>query len=360
MRAVNSALDWLAASQSAEGTWGKETKIADTSLALLALMAGGNTLGPGTPNRQGLVEGPTKRGPYAEQVQKGIEYLARAACTDRTQWPGYIEADEDHVSRMHGHGFATLALATASGNLGSSRIKAIEARITAGLSPNELPFADRVRWGLERAVRRTERAQDPETGGWYYAPVPESHEGSMTVTQIAALRAAMEAGVSVNGTMMKRAYSYVRDSQNTQNKDLFGGFAYQIDKKDRVSVALTAAALTTFFELGRYGDEPGDRKLIDDGMSYLDRKFRQDFDERSQWYYYRSFYLVQALYLSGDEARQRRYWPVIRDDLLEHQNADGSFKARGVDPERSDEYCTAMGCLILEVPMETLPIFQRR
>jgi hypothetical protein len=31
-----------------------------------------------------------------------------------------------------------------------------------------------------------------------------------------------------------------------------------------------------------------------------------------------------------------------------------------VDRDRSPEYCTAMGCLVLEIQMETLPIFQRR
>ena len=70
-RAVRRALDWIAAKQQKGGAWGevKATQISDTSLSLLALMAGGNTLGPGVPNdRTGLVSGPTKRGPYADPV----------------------------------------------------------------------------------------------------------------------------------------------------------------------------------------------------------------------------------------------------------------------------------------------------
>ena len=41
------------------------------------------------------------------------------------------------------------------------------------------------------------------------------------------------------------------------------------------------------------------------------------------------------------------------------QQTDGSFDTVGNDG-RSREYSTAMACLTLQVPMETLPIFQRR
>jgi hypothetical protein len=360
--AIQKGLAWLHARQQSGGMWGdkKDTQIADTALATLALMAGGSTLGPGVPTRDGLVSGPTLRGPYGVDVRNAVDFLAARALADG-QFPGYIHGDEN--SKMHGHGFATLALAIASGGLDASRIDEIRNQLAKGASSKDLCFADRVRLALERAVRLTEKAQDPDTGGWYYAPTPESHEGSMTVTQVVALRAAMEAGVAVNGAVMSRAYDYIRKSQNTTNKELHGGFAYQRTDPNNVRLALTAAALTTFFGLGKYGEIPTDKKLIDDAMRYVDRKWDDDaLDTRQQFYYYRLFYLAQALYLSGDEPRQRKYWPQIRDDLTENQqNVDGSFR-RDVDSNgtRSDEYCTAMGCLILETPMETLPIFQRR
>jgi hypothetical protein len=359
--AIRKGLDWLHGKQQSGGMWGdkKDTQIADTALAALALMAGGNTLGPGVPTRDGLVSGPTLRGPYGVDVRNAIEFLATRALADG-QFPGYIHGDEN--SKMHGHGFATLALATACGGLDSSRIETIRDLLAKGASTKDLCFADRVRLALERAVRLTEAAQDRDTGGWYYTPTPESHEGSMTVTQITALRAAMEAGVAVNGAVMSRAYEYIRSSQNTTNRELHGGFAYQKSDMNNVRLALTAAALTTFFGLGKYGEKPQDKKLIDDAMRYIDRRFDEDAtDTRQQFYYYRLFYLAQALYLSGDEARQRKYWPVVREDVMGYQRSDGSFR-RDVDSigTRSDEYCTAMGCLILETPMETLPIFQRR
>lgn len=361
--AVASALRWIAEreSSSRSGMWGRDddTRIADTALSLLALMAGGNTLGPGVPDKDGLVAGPTRRGRYADSVQRGVDFLARRAYTDRENTPaGYIDGDK--VSKMHGHGYATLALATACANLGASHIDSIRASLEKVKSPTRLVFGDGVRWGLERAVRLIERTQDRDFGGWFYEPVEGGHEGSMTVTQITALRAAMQAGVRVSGKTMRDAHEYVRKSQNTTHKEHYGGFAYQVNTKERVSYALTAAALTTLFGLGRYGDQPGDREIIEKGLRYMDRTFDSEiFDVEQRWYYYRLFYAVQAIYLADDDARRRKYWPQIRDAVLENQRSDGSFSTRP-DPDRSPEYCTAMGALILQVPQETLPIFQRR
>ena len=357
--AVRSGLAWLAEAQTTGGTWGTvdDTLIADTALASLALMAGGNTLGPGAPDRNGIVAGPTRRGPYAAKVEHAISYLANRACADSEHSPpGYIEGDKN--SRMHGHGFATLALATASANMGGNRLSEIKRQVDAGL---ELGYADRVRWAVKRAVDCIVGAQDKETHGWSYTPYPSSHEGSMTVTQIAALRAANEAGVPVSKIVIDRAYDYVRKSQNVSHVELYGGFQYQLGHSDgRVSYALTAAALTTLFGLGRYGDKPGDAKVIEDGLRYMDRKFESEYrSAQERWYYYRLFYAVQALYLSGDERRQDKYLPLIEEEVLGNQHTDGHFDRRK-DPDRGDAYCTAMGCLILQVPGESLPIFQRR
>lgn len=357
-RAVHAGLAWLADAQTTGGTWGTadDTLIADTALASLALMAGGNTLGPGTPDRNGIVAGPTRRGPYAAKVEHAIAYLANRALGESDHGPaGYIDGDK--LSRMHGHGFATLALATASLNLGGSRVSEIRRQVAAGL---ELGFADRVRWALKRAVDVIVASQDEETHGWSYEPYSGNHEGSMTVTQIAALRAANEAGVLVSKGVIDKAYDYVRKSQNLTHEDLYGGFAYQLGHPERVSYALTSAALATLFGLGRYGDKTGDAKMIEYGLRYMDRKFESEYRSTiEQWYYYRLFYAVQALYLSGDAKRQDKYLPKIYDEVLENQRPDGHFDSRK-DRTRSDAYCTAMGCLILQVKSESLPIFQRR
>ncbi len=364
-RAVSRGLDWLAAQQQPGGHWGEEdgTKVADTALAVISLMAGGNTVGAGrairSPSGEQRAEGPPQlRGPHARNVLEGIRYLARKAWEDVPgRMPGYIQ--DDKVSRMHGHGFATLALALASGNLGGGDARGIRAWLAAGADrdASQLSLSDQVRWGLERAVGVIERAQDMDSGGWLYEPIPNGHEGSMTITQIHALRAARDVGVAVNSAVLRRAYNYVRDSQNLENQALYGGFAYMKTLKGRVSYALTAAALTTFFGLGRYGDKKEDALLIERGMAFMDRKFDNALRE-NQWFYYGLFYGAQAIYQQHDARRLREQWPRLRDRVLREQRADGSFDPVGGD-SRSREYCTAMATLILQVPLETLPIFQR-
>jgi len=163
----------------------------------------------------------------------------------------------------------------------------------------------------------------------------------------------------VSAVTLRKAYDYVRESQNLHNRELYGGFAYVKTNKQRVSYPLTAAALSTFFGLGRYGNGKGDKKIIDDGMAYLDRNFDEDAIHRTQWFYYSLFYGAQAIYQEHDQRRLREQWPRLRTRMLRQQQTDGSFDPIGSDG-RSREYCTAMGCLTLQVPLETLPIFQRR
>jgi hypothetical protein len=360
-RAIDRALGWLAQHQQPGGMWGAESgsRVADTALATLALMAGGSTVGSGAPLEGGGIGPETLRGPYAKHVRDALRYLARLAWADSPNRPaGYIQ--DDRVSRMHGHGFATLALAEACGNLGAVDVDRLRAYVKAGNDPSALRVADQVRWGLERAVELTERAQDPDTGGWFYEPTPDGHEGSMTVTQIVALRAAQDAGVRVNGHVTRLAYEYVRKSQNKANPTHYGGFAYQTTRMDRVSYGLTAAALSTLFGLGRYGDDKGDREAIRLGLDYMDRNLAEYLEPRTQWYYYNLFYGAQALYLSADERRIREQWPKIRAALLSQQRQDGSFQKVGPETEGGEEYSTAIAALTLLVPMETLPIFQRR
>lgn len=366
-RAIVNGVAWIAEHQQPGGMWGseKETRVADTALCLLALMADGNLVVAGRPLEFGSsgeqrTSVPELRGRYAAHVKKGIEYLARLAWDDKDgrKPRGYIHDDEG--SRMHGHGFAMLALATAAGGLGGRPSREIRAWLAADTSrdPSGLPLADQVRYALSEAVYCTVHSQDLDTGGWLYEPYQQGHEGSMTVTQIVALRAARDAGLAVNDATLARAYEYVRTSQNRTPGEKFGAFAYQKTDKGRVSYALTAAALTTLYGLGRYGLDKDDSRMIEDGLRYMDRNIDETLDAE-RWFYYSLFYGAQALYQAQDDKRFTRDWPRIRRAILDHQKSDGSFRARQYD-KRSSEYCTAMGVLTLNVPLETLPVFQMR
>ena len=72
-------------------------------------------------------------------------------------------------------------------------------------------------------------------------------------------------------------------------------------------------------------------------------------------YFYGHYYAVLAMWHAGG-----RYWeqwyPAIRDDLLRRQSRrDGYWSGASIN----SEYATAMACLVLQMPNNYLPIFQR-
>ena len=69
--------------------------------------------------------------------------------------------------------------------------------------------------------------------------------------------------------------------------------------------------------------------------------------------FYGYYYAVQAFFQAGG-TRWTSNYPRIRDDILDMQRKDGSWRDR-VGPH----YATAMACIILLIPYRYLPIFDR-
>jgi hypothetical protein len=256
--------------------------------------------------------------------------------SDRNQRFGFIGTESDKYSKMHGHGFATLALAEAYGMVGGGRAGLVN---TATL-----------RQAIVDAVAVIERSQEPETGGWYYEPLPHGHEGSVTICVVQALRAARNAGIQVSSGTIERAIDYVRRSQKAD-----GSFRYALGD-DRSSPALTAAAISTLNATGDY-----DSKIIEKGIDYLlkiepSRPLAQRFAGREPRFpHYERLYLAQAYFQNRDQSLFTRWFPAEASRLLSEQKADGSWTSE----EYGSVYATAMTALVLQIPFQYLPIFQR-
>jgi len=319
---------WLGTHQNEDGSWGGYPKanIAVTSLALLALMANGNT---------------EKRGRYHQNVREGVKHLLRHVTTRRNATskrpPGYIHIKGDEYSRMHGQGYATQVLALAYGNGARERRAEIRAK-------------------LKLAVECIENAQD-DSGGWYYQPVATHHEGSVTVCQIQALRAARDAGIKIRADKIDRAISYMERSFDPET----GGFCYALDDRDRHSYALTAAALTTLFGLGEYDR----RDMIRSGLEYMKRHFNRQLTGRADWFFYGNLYASQAIHqvagTSWGAPYWQEWWPKTRDYMVTLQRPSGAWQTiRYASSENyGPAYFTSCSLLILSVPLELLPTFQR-
>lgn len=307
-RAIDSGLVDLASRQHADGSFGSgrdyERNVAVTSLCGMAFLAAGHT---------------PQRGKYGRNVQKAVEFIL-----SRVRPNGYIndETSSTH-GPMYGHGFATMFLAE-----------------TYGMTPSP-----DIRKKLDSAVNLIINTQNKE-GGWRYQPTPKDADISVTVCQMMALRAARNCGIFVPKATVEKCVEYVKRCQNSD-----GGFRYQLNSRRDSAFARSAAGVVALYSAGVYqGSE------IESGLNFLMRHVPRGGGFSSpRNYYYGHYYAVQAMWHARGDHWQTWY-PAIRDELLQRQSPGG-----GGWPERSicTEYSTAMACLILQVPNNHLPIFQR-
>ncbi len=98
-----------------------------------------------------------------------------------------------------------------------------------------------------------------------------------------------------------------------------------------------------------------DSKEVRDGIAYL-RQFGQGLrrGRRNNHYFYGQYYAAQAMWFEGGEP-WAEWYPAIRNELLHRQSASGYWSDTGV----CNEYGTAMALIILQIPNDYLPIFQR-
>ena len=302
--AIDRGLAYLARRQNEDGSFGNggyRSNVAVCSLGGLAFMASGSTPG---------------RGPYGEHVNRCIEYIL-----EHGQASGFIVADgTSSHGPMYGHGFATLFLAE-----------------VYGMSQDT-----RVRSSLVRAVRLIVRTQNDE-GGWRYQPERRDADISVTICQIMALRAARNAGIYVPNETVERCIDYVKRSQNPD-----GGFMYMLQGGES-AFPRSAAGVVALYNAGIYQGEEVDR-----GLDYLQQHLpRADGRNRTNHFFYGHYYAVQAMWHAGGK-RWRQWYAALRETLVAQQLSDG----RWLDPI-CPEYGTAMACIILQMPNNYLPIFQR-
>lgn len=320
--ALTRGLDWLATQQSpaedgafSAGGGRQNVPVPVAALAALAFMSAGSA---------------PDRGPHGAQVADAVDYLlARTDLVPGSPTHGYIASEGDAQSRMHGHAFATIALAQAW---------SMSARTPRGRRLGE---------ALAAAVDLIQRSQGLE-GGWMYEPRRTiEHENSVTVVIVQALRAARDAGVNVESQVIARAVDYIRRCQLED-----GSFRYSLGSGE-TSVALTAAGLTTLNSAGVYEGQE-----IDRAIEALWRRLglREDApDQPARFPFYERFYLAQALWQHSDLRLYERWVELERERVLAAQQPDGSW----LDAQFGACYATAMNCLFLAIPDGLLPIFQR-
>jgi hypothetical protein len=330
--AVERGLEYLDRTQQRDGHWvandGQSYPMAMTGLGGTAFLMEGSTL---------------REGRYSQNVRRAVNWFM-----DRAQPNGLLgnpNNPSESNSYMYGHGFGLLFLACAFGE------------------EEDIDRRKRLEKILTRAVEFCGKAQT-EHGGWGYLSAADGHgfdEGSVTITQLQALRAAKNAGIVVPKAIIDKATDYLKKCTTGR-----GGVIYSLSLGGggSESPALTSAAVSCAFSAGQY-DSPLAKQWL---------KFCRDHVSvaggRHNHYEYTHYYYAQAMYVLGDDRWAKAFpeehdagthltWGKYRkemfDQILKSQTADGSWASSYIGAH----FTTCVYLTILQLDNGTLPIYAR-
>lgn len=307
-QAIARGLASLAGLQNPDGSIGQGAGI--TALAGMAFLSGGHT---------------PIAGGYRDQSAKCLQYVLE----QQDPHTGYLGGD---FGNMYAHGFATLYLAECYGMTSDTR----------------------VRRALEAALDLIYRSQNAE-GGWRYQPIPVDADISATICQVMAIRAAHNIGLGGEPAQraIGRAVEYVRRCANPD-----GSFSYmagngQFGTEGAQGVPRAAAGSMCLIGAGIENDSDS---VLGPALGFLRRNVGDHLNGGGHWFWYGQYYAAQALFHSPSASDWPAYWETAVPIILAYQDVGGSW----TQPDSyGPGYGTAMALIILQIPNQYLPIFQR-
>lgn len=308
-QAIDRGLEFLLATQQEDGSWDSDGQgghaVAITSLALMAFMA--NAHFPGF-------------GEHAEPLQRGMKWLLAEALKRPDGYLGTV---------MYEHGLATLALSELWG---------------MARDPED---DDAIQRALEKAVEVILRSQN-RGGGWRYQPTSDGGEDtSCTQTVFHALASARQAGIVVPNETIAKVVQYLESARDPTT----GGFCYTLGGNRNVTPACTAGGAYIAQLAGQR-----DTELVRGALRHLESLAPDIITGGGSYYYYTHYYAIQAMVQAGDE-HYARWYPQIRDALIQRQNAEGAWDKGSRNGGSS--YATPMAIIVLATPHRYIPIYQR-
>ena len=336
--AVERALRFLQTAQSADGRWdasaygagtartsesnserantGREADTGLTGLCILAYLGAGNLPG---------------QGPYADTVDRGIEFLIREQRADGYLGGTGTQTGDEQIAGAYCHAIATFALAEAIAIQSVDNAEAIDPRL---------------RQVVTQAMRYTEKAQLSD-GGWRYIP-KQRGGGDMSIFgwHLMSLKSAGYAGIAVNPEVNRKAIAFLQDRSIGPARGLA---AYRDGSAP--TVPMTAEALFCRQMLGLQRDSASSREAV----AYVLQSLPTPADENFYYWYYGTLSLYQY---GGDPWTQ---WNErLRTILIESQQPDGRWQPDAKWGRYGGElYSTALATLCLEVYYRYLPFYRQ-
>jgi hypothetical protein len=314
--AVHKGLQWLKSKQNADGSWGGANKPAMTGLVLLAYL--------------GRCETPASE-EFGDSCMKGIVYLVNEGMKN----DGKLASNFTANGWPYEHGIATYALGEAA------------------------TFCKELKVDIPGLMEVTEKAgqfiidnQHPN-GGWAYRfqtedkPKKAHTDTSVVGWQIQALKACSHTNIKYKGlnSSISKGLKYLSEMQNEN-----GGFGYSSSSSPVGGkggyFTLTGVGVLCHQMWGK-----GNASEVRNGLKYIRENTKFDWNTKDSdlyCHYYESQAMMQA---GGDD--WKFYNELFRDQLLNNQNPDGSWKAPKFEGHGQSAgnaiYRNALSVLMLEV-----------
>jgi hypothetical protein len=328
---IAKALEYLAKTQQADGHWeatGGQHPLTMTALSGMAFLMEGSTV---------------REGKYKDNIRRARNWLM--AKSRANGMLGNPEIPGEAQRYMYGHGFAMLFLSCVYGDEDDTEVRR------------------KLEDVLVRAAKFSRDAQT-DKGGWGYVSAKENQsfdEGSVTITQVQALRAARNAGITVPGAAIRDAVKYLEKSTNAQ-----GGVIYSLSGAGGPEgrVALTAAAVSCGFSSGQYYTSP----LVKKWFTFFQTTPVPHIGDGRFHNEYTHYYFSQAMYVLGEDGYAKMFpnsrpadrltWSKYRketfDYMVKNQSGDGSWSGN-----LGPVYMTAVYACIMQLDNATMPIYQK-
>lgn len=322
---VSRGLLWLLRAQNRDGSWGLDAGTAPdvtcTSVAALALMAGGNT---------------ERGGPDAEVVRairKAVGYVVGRV--NRTGGD-FSKAEETLVQRKLGTQVHTFFAAVLLSQTFGQR------SVWAAVELED--FKDQIS-ALVRQILKTQEAD----GSWH-----KETFGSLKATCMAwlALRSAASIGLDVEKASLKKIMAFVLEQYNPASK-LF-------DKMNKSggyqAIYSTGSCLRVLYGMGD-GNSCQARDATDAFMTFVKTPQNGAAYLTVEGEDYLSAALVSQALLIEQDARWKNWFPWISKELERRQAADGSWTTTACISGRT--FATACAVMALQTRSRLLPIFEQ-
>ena len=314
--AVVKGLRWLKANQNPDGSWGMSNgrggtanATAMTGLALLAFF--------------GHCETPISE-EFGDTTLKGIVFLVNTGMKNN----GKLGDPAKAMDYCYEHAIATYALAEAQ-----------------TLCKDIKPVIPNLRDVTAKAGQLIIASQH-SSGGWAYGYLTTAGHADTSITgwQIQALKACSHTGITFAGiqSSAKKGIDYVNSCQNDN-----GGFGYVNNKAPagkETFFTLTGVGMLCNQMWGKHGRE------VANGAKYVLANAKFDYTGPDA-NLYAHYYISQAMMQCGG-MQWSKYNEVFRDQVLNNQDADGSWKPPGGKDARTKAnkvYRTCLNILMLEV-----------